>query len=277
MKAQTRAREAAAGFELPNEAYALDRVPAGFQGDERSAPARLGRYARFQAADFVQQQGAIMVLIALVLSVPILGSYFAERHPPFHTLLQVAFASIASLLLPVGTLLATRGIVSNDTQHGYHRFLFSKPLDIGRYYTQAFGVKFAGFLALLALILLPFAFVIAPATIAATVGVAALFFILGGGLSFLLSTVTRHDTFFTVAIALVSGLVSDASRTPMLSWLRPLHWLLPPMEQLFRLLGQTVGRGPHPVGAGDVLWIAGYGVLCFVGGLAVLRRRALSA
>lgn len=276
MKAATKAREAAPGFDFANQAYAME--PAGpFAANEAPASARLGRYATYQARDFFTQQGAIMVLMALVLTVPILGSYFAEHHRPFLDLLRVAFGSVAGLLVPAGTLLAVRGVVSNDTQHGYHRFLFSKPLDIARYYTQSFAVKFAGFMTVLALVLLPFALLLPAVPFVPMLGMAALFFMLTGGVSFLISTLSRHDTFFTVLAGVFSGFVGAISRDPFFAWLRPLHWLLPPVQQLFHLLNQTMNGRAGATDLGEVLWVAGYGVLCFVAGLGVLRRRALSA
>jgi hypothetical protein len=277
MKARTKARDAATGFDFPSEAYAMERVPGAFAGNEAPAAARLGRYATFQARDFATQQGAIMMLLALVLTVPILGSYFAVHHRPFLDLMRVAFASVAGLLVPAGALLSVRGIVSNDTQHGYHRFLFSKPLDIGRYYTQAFGVKFAGFMAVLALVLLPFALFVPSVAFLPMLGVAALFFTLVGGVSFLFSTLSRHDTFFAVLVGVFSGFVSAVSRDPFFAWLRPLHWLLPPVEQLFQLLNHVINGRAGAIDLGEVLWVAGYGIVSFVAGLAVLRRRALSA
>jgi hypothetical protein len=278
MRTTTRGATTADDFDFPNEAHALE-VSTTYPLSDPAPPAsraRLGRYARIQLRDFVARQGVLMLGIALVMAIPMF-SVMHRQGLPLDFIIRDIFDKVTSVLIGGGTILATRGIVSEDTQHGFHRFLFSKPLDISRYYAQAFGLRFAAFLPMLFVLLLPFTLFAAVPLMPAMVA-AVLVFTLVGGLTFLLSTVSRLETQFLLGIAATAMFAQGAGRDLGWGWLKAIGWVLPPFETLGRIANwvqhYTFGLA-FP--ATSALWIAAYGAACFAAGLAVLRRRAVSA
>jgi len=279
MSTRTRQATATEAFDMPNEAHALE-VSTTYPLSEptREARGRLGRYARVQAQDFFVRQGVMMTVLALALAVPMM---MAARNSgdAFPEIVRKIFGFVSGTLVGVGTLLATRGIVSDDTQHGFHRFLFSKPLVIERYYAQSFAVRFAGFMAMLLVLMLPFT-LFAAVPVVQMLAVGAIVFTLLGGVGFLLSTLSRLDTGLVLALAAVTAAVQGMSHAPPFSFLRPLAVILPPLEQLGQVLNyilRDVAFHASGFPVGSLLWVLAYGAGSFVAGLAILRRRAVPA
>ena len=48
------------------------------------------------------------------------------------------FSQSITLYLPLGAFVGAVGVISADRQHGYFRFLFSKPVNVLAYYAQAY-------------------------------------------------------------------------------------------------------------------------------------------
>jgi hypothetical protein len=265
-------------FDVSNEAFALEATTTfPLSEPTREARGRMGRYARIQTRDFFMRQGTIMSLTALALLVPLLLG--ARQTPePFVLFFTKMFEVISNALIGVGMLVSTRGIVSDDTQHGFHRFLFSKPLSIERYYAQLFGVRFAGYMAMLLLLLAPF-MLFGSVPLFGALAMGACVFTLLGGIGFLLSTITRLDTGVLLALSAASLAVQGMSREPYFAFLKPLAVVLPPVYQLGELAQWFAlgGRFAISFPLGSLLWVLGYGVSAFVAGLAVLRRRAVPA
>jgi hypothetical protein len=232
-----------------------------------------------------------MLAIALALAYPVIAGNHASRQVTTvidgvvttRTIAvdpaQAAESSVAQVLYPViilGALIAIRGLVSEDRQHGYHRFLFAKPVSITRYYAQSYAVQFAGFLAVVGALILLFALFLRPVAIMPGLfASAAVLFALVGSVGFLLSTVTRADWFWllvTVGIsAAVSGLYARGER-----WLAPLVVLLPPVRELSDVMTALV-LPALAVPVDRLLWVLGYGALSVALALHILRRRALPA
>jgi hypothetical protein len=252
---------------------------------------RLGRYALWQFRDFALQRGAAMAAIAGALAYPVIrvnhadrgvvndvGVVIAHRAPDS---LIAAQNSVAGVLIPVivlGTILVVRGIVSDDRQQGYHRFLFAKPVSITRYYAQSYLVQFTGLLAVVGLLIGLFAAFLRPvAMMPGLFAAAALFFALVGSVGFLLSTLVRADWLWLLVTlgtaGIVGGFYSAGER-----WLAPLVAVLPPVNALGNAIGALVNpAGVAAVSPAELLWILGYGALSVALALFILRRRALPA
>lgn len=241
--------------------------------------ARLARYALYQGRDFAVQRGVpILIVGALLLLLSVEGARAWRGAGGAGGAAELARASLAALLdvfAPTATLLAVNGIVSNDRRRRFYRLLFAKPVSLSRYYVQAWLVSAAGTLVCAVLLLGAFALVVQPVFPPGALLFVALYFLLFGGLGFLLSAVTRHDWLalglvWAMARLLRSLLPADAS------WYgRAIDLLLPPLHVLEALGGPLVHGEPVP-GAGCA-WIVAYGVASLALGSIIVRRRPLAS
>lgn len=241
--------------------------------------ARLGRYALYQARDFATQRGVpILIVGALLLLLSVEGArgWTSAAHSGARS--ELARASLAALLdvfAPTATLLAVNGIVSNDRSRQYYRLLFAKPVSLARYYAQAWLVSAAGTLVCAALVLAAFALLIHPLFPPGALLFVALYFLLFGGLGFLLSAVTRHDWLalglvWAMARLLRSFVSADAS------WYgRAIDLLLPPLHVLTALGGPLVHG--EPVSPAGCAWVVAYGAASLALGSIIVRRRPLAS
>lgn len=243
------------------------------------------RYARWQARDFVTQRATILMLIAVLMMYPLVAGFMnvspaLERFA--NEVREAWIYIIIGVLTALGTLIGVRGIVSDDRQHGYHRFLFSKPIDAARYYAQALAVQGVGLLSVVGIVALLYAVTIAPVSLLAVGVSAAVFFVLFGGITFLFSTLTRLDwvyTLGTVAASLWTGYLVHVRGH---FWLKPLSWLLPPLQEFGEMINQFVRAvvgmpgGGFSAALGHAVWPLAYGVIAFGAGLWVLRKRSMT-
>jgi len=252
---------------------------------------RLGRYAWYQLKDFAVQRGLAMLVIALTLAYPVISSSHAPRHvvvrgpagPAFTRLVwpdpvTAAEHSLAGVLFPViilGAVLAVRGLVSQDRQDGYYRFAFAKPINITRYYAQSYAVQFAGFMAVVALLVALFALFMRPlAMMPGLLGAAAIFFALVGSVGFLLSTLVRAEWVWLVGAFGVSSIVGGYSKVGH-PWLAPLAVLLPPAGDLTNVM-EALASPARDVPTAALLWVLGYAAACTAAALLLIRRRAFA-
>lgn len=240
--------------------------------------ARLGRYALWHLRDYLRDKGiATLITLGLVgylTQIPIMRA--REAGFSGEVMAQVAdqaFVSALKFLGFVGVLFATNGIVADDRRHGYFRLLFAKPVSIVTYYAQKWLVYGVGFLIVCGMLLAVHGATVEPFFPATFLPTFALIYVALGGIGFLLSAAWRFDW---LSLAAVLGL-SD------MMWLLfrensgvtgALIRLLPPVHLLDGLYHDV--RMGNPLAATDVAWLGGYGALCFVVGLVVVRRRPLA-
>jgi ABC-type transport system involved in multi-copper enzyme maturation permease subunit len=229
--------------------------------------ARAGAYAVWQLRDYLKDRG-LSTLVVAALSAYLGWSMMTDASPmPRPTdatsaELLVRFGSAGAVyaarmaefsfhfmrsmlgaLIFLGALFAMNGIVANDRKQGFFRFLFAKPLTPARYYGQAFVVHCVGFMLVIVLLALLYGVIVWPVLSLQFVLVVGLMFVAYAGVAFLLSAAARWDWLSLVA---VSGTpVISAAQAPAIPW--PL-----------------------------VLWFGGYGLLCYIAGLVVLRFRRLA-
>lgn len=271
------------GTTTREEQDAQQRMQEGATAIEAPAGG-LGRYARWQLKDFMTQKAPILGVLALLLMYPLVAGFFnvSPQLQDFAREMKDKWLYVMfGVLAPLGTLLATRGIVAEDRQQGYHRFLFAKPVQLVRYYAQQFAVSFAGLMGVLAVVAMLYAIVVVPVALAPAFIPAAAFFILFGGVTFAFSTVSRIDWVWTlgaVAASAWTGYLVDARGW---SFLKPLKAILLPLDSFGRMVGEwmklTDVRMESSLAAalGATAWPVLYGLGAFALGLWVLKKRSV--
>lgn len=243
------------------------------------------RYARWQLRDFVTQRATILMLIAVLMMYPLVAGFF-NVSPGLERFAEDVkdgwIYIILGVLTVLGTLIGVRGIVSDDRQHGYHRFLFSKPIDAARYYAQALGVQGVGLMGVLGIVALLYAITIAPVSFLAVGITASVFFVLFGGITFLLSTLTRLDWVYTLGTVAASLWTRYLVEVRGHFWLAPFSWLLPPLKSLANMV-ESFARMLTPMPGGGIMealgyavWPVAYGLIAFGAGFWVLRKRSMT-
>jgi hypothetical protein len=254
-----------------------DAAETSFAG-ARVAHAPLTRYARWQARDFVKQRAGVLLVVAAIMVYPLLVTTWGDRVIPAddrETFRQFWLYAMVAAIVPIGTLLGTRGIVSEDRAQGYHRFLFAKPVNMVRYYAQQFGIQYAGIMSVVAIVSLLYCVLVTSVPLVPVFVASTAFFLLFGGVSFLYSTITRNEWLWTLLTVAATG----AARALVefgYDVMRPASWLLLPLESFGRMF-DAFAKAQTTVGLGHAVIPILYGAAAFVGGLFVLRKRSLTA
>ena len=267
--------------------------------------ARAGAYALWQLRDYLKDRG-LSTLVVAALSAYLGWSMMTDTSPmPRPTdaasaELLVRFGSAGAVyaarmaefsfhfmrsmlgaLIFLGALFAMNGIVANDRKQGFFRFLFAKPVTPSRYYGQAFVVHCVGFMLVMVLLALLYGVIVWPVLSVQFVLVVGLMFVAYAGVAFLLSAAARWDWLSLVAVSVAATFFwtkFGASTHP----LARLLYLLPPLHRADEVYLAVSGTPvisaaeapavPWPL----VLWFGGYGILCYIAGLIVLRFRRLA-
>ena len=246
------------------------------------ARARLVDYVPWILRDYFTNQGPATALVLLLVGFATVGPGMAMAgqglvlgevpEPIAAALLQ----SMAERLSFLGAFFATNGIIANDRKLGYYRFLFAKPVRPDRFYAMTFLLYGLGLTAVATILTLVWGATVRPAFTVELFLVIALMYLAYGGVGFLLSAAWRFDWLSLVTVILVANI-------GWLVWGQAegiRHWvlyLLPPVhrdDQVFALLSQTPN---DPLPWVSILWLGGYGLLCFILGMIVVRRRPLGS
>jgi len=255
--------------------------------------ARLGRYSLWQLRDYAFNRGMPTLIVALLFSVLIVvmsdersptgaamadmihryGSVAAARAAMRHDLSVAFISNFLGAYLFVGAMFATNGIVANDRKFGFYRFLFAKPVAPSAYYGAEFVVNALAFVALTAALALVYGAAVEPVLSPAFIVTVAAVYLCYAGLGFALSAISRWDWLSLVAVAAAADILwkfYGSSASPFAWLLR----LLPPVHRTPDAYS-AVARG-MPIPWQSVLWLAGYGAIAFIAGLAILRHRRLA-
>jgi hypothetical protein len=251
--------------------------------------ARLGRYALWQFYDFGVSIAFLTILIFALIGVSFLMSLSAQEAflVSQHRTMSLGqkltyFKQLAEMFTSLTPMLVMSGIVSTDRTSGYTRFLFAKPLSPTRYYAQAVFVKWIGYLLVGHLLMWWYGFY-APIPDYSWRAVVALSspFISVGGILFLLSVLTRVDGAAGILFLLCSAIAWDRWEH-VTGFRHALTYVLPPLTKVAAIQEWFIGIN----GAGTVMeipfpakwfwWLTGYGLVCLVVGLVILRRAPLT-
>ncbi len=233
----------------------------------------LRRYALWQIRDFGRERGIALLIIGLALGSAVIAPVRMMRAPMSELGAKQLLSVSMQQIVFICAFVALNGIVSNDRKMGYYRFLFSKPVSIPAYYFQQFVVYFAGFIAVMAALLGVFALVIFPVSPVGPLIFCVLVFLSLGGVAFFISTLFRFDWPILAAVFLGSSLL-HALWDDSEGWKRLVIAVLPPLNRLSGML-QPLLAG-ESLNTNSLLWLLGYSLLFFLGGLVVLRRRSFA-
>jgi hypothetical protein len=235
--------------------------------------ARIGAYARWQLRDYAVGAGGATAALAIII-LALSGAGFGPPDPDARAALLL---SVLNKMAVIGAVAGVTGLVAEDRARGYYRFALARPVSAARLYGQAFAVRGVGLVLLIGAlwivgtVLLGSGSVVS-ASLPRLLACVIVSYLLVGGVTFLVSTMTRYAWLATLAVAassLISSLLADVP-----SWSRRL-WVvvtdvLPPFNHLASVLDGVLGTQPTPHLAGVLAWVAGYGVLAIAAALAVL-------
>lgn len=263
---------------------ARERMQEGATGIEAPAGG-LGRYARWQLKDFFTQKAPILGVLAILLMYPLVAGFF-NVSPQFENFAREMkdkwLYAMTAILAPLGTLIATRGIVAEDLHQGYHRFLFAKPVKLARYYAQQFGVSFVGVMGVIAAVAVLYSLLIASVPLLPALVPAAVFFVLFGGVTFLFSTLSRLDWVWTLGLVAVTSWTMYLVDQKHWNFLKPLKAVLLPLDSFGKMVVEWLkltdlrfGEGSLMSALGSTAWPLAYGVAAFAAGLWILKKRSV--
>jgi hypothetical protein len=256
--------------------------------------ARLGRYTLWQVRDYALNRGAPTLIVALLFGylgvssmfaivnrpdgpppslIERAGSLEAARQMMLHNASMSFVASFVGTYVFLGALIGMNGVISNDRKLGFYRFLFAKPVAPAALYGVEFAVNGICFLVLTMALALLYGAIVEPVLSAPLIVVVAAGYLCYAGLGFALSAISRWDWLSLVAVAgaadILWRLYGD-STSPFAALLR----LLPPMHRTSAVYSAASHGLALPWQS--VLWLAGYGAIAFIAGLAILRHRRLA-
>lgn len=243
--------------------------------------ARLIEYVPWMARDYATNQGPatglVVLLIGIMTIAPIMRG-FGGGEPRFGALSpEIAANMLRVMVTPlafIGVLFATNGIVANDRKLGYYRFFFSKPVSPPAYYAVTFVVNGAGLLVVTAVLMGLWSVAIRPMFPLELLVAVLIMYVAYGGLGFLLSAAWRFDWLSLVTVLLLAnvGWSVWGSEQGLRYWV--LH-LLPPVHRAADVYAIVLREPGRPILWTSIAWLAGYGAVCFVLGMIVIRKRPL--
>jgi len=241
---------------------------------------RLAKYSLWQFRDFFMQHGIGIAIIGLLWGYTLLAPLRAAMNTQSPTQLVPGspiwgiVLQITSAVVSVSVLIAMNGIVSSDRKNGYYRFLFAKPINRVLYYAQAFVVYMVGVLLIMAVLSVLLRTILPSFNVYYFVLYATLVYIAMGGIGFFLSVATRYDWLSLAAVWLGSRMLRAIYSGPRAGWKGKLVEILPPVHRLDDVANSLIGTGSAQ--SSDIIWLVGYGLLCFALGLVLLRYGSLA-
>jgi hypothetical protein len=241
---------------------------------------RLPAYAVWQLRDYLIEKGAATVLVLslfgyLAAWVPLLmarrsGQGVEDLVPLFD---QVTVALLGQLVL-IGALFAVNGIVAEDRKQGFYRFYFAKPVNVPAFYAQKFAMHLLGFLAVAAVLMGIYIGFIRGLPVATLLPTLAALFVGVAGIGFLISALWRYDLMSLIAFYFAANVF-----WPMFAddegWRGMMVHLLPPLHRVDEVFQPIMAGSGPPMSL--LAWLTGYGLVCILLGLLVIRQKPLSS
>ncbi len=161
---------------------------------------RIGEYAWWQLRDYAVGPAIWTMLVVFMIGVfPLLVTRYAAgnlRASPeeIDARLKQTFGALVGFLGVLGPMLAVARLASRDRAPGLSRFLFSQPVSVTRYYLQAWFVRWAGLLAITAVVTLGIDQFVGTVPWLEALGAVGISWVLIGGVAFLLTVLTAQDS-----------------------------------------------------------------------------------
>ena len=256
--------------------------------------ARLGGYMLWQVRDYTLNRGLPTLIVASLIGylgvssllarlnspdgpprglIDRYGSIEAARAAMRHDLSIGFTTSFIGTFAFLGALFAINGIVSNDRKLGFYRFLFAKPVTPAAYYGTEFLVNGLCLMVLTVALALLYGTIIEPVLSLSLLIAIASGYLCYAGLGFALSALSRWDWLSLVAVAGAADvlwMMYGKSTSPFVVLLH----LFPPVNRTSSIYAAAASGMPLPWQS--ILWLAGYGAIAFIAGLAILRHRRLA-
>ncbi len=248
---------------------------------------RLLRYARYQVVEFVVHRLTLpLILLAFAAGLP---TYLRMKgtppgwiqSPQGMNLAKQMFSQSITLFLPLGAFVGAVGVISTDRQHGYFRFLFSKPVNVVAYYAQTYLLHVLVYVAVFGLIVGGFGAYTIHFSVHRSMEAALLTFVLIGGLGLLLGSLTRFDSAALIVVYILAMILQQLVASPnalpnggLPAWLADLAKGLPPVLKLDQLRDHMYAG--TALDSAQLWHVLGYGGVAAVIGIVLLRRLPLS-
>ncbi len=241
----------------------------------------MSQYVPWIFRDYVTNQGpstaVVLLLLGFMTIMPVLQGITGVRMEMGTVPLDAATRMLRAMVPPLvflGTFFATNGIIANDRKFSFYRFLFAKPVSPGRYYATTFAVYGVGLLVVTLALMALWAVTVRPMFPVELLGVVVIMYVAYGGIGFLLSAAWRFDWISLVTVLLVANVLWSwwADAVGLRHWLL---YLLPPVHRANEVYAVILRSAAAPMPWKSIAWLGGYGLVCFVLGLLVIRRRPL--
>lgn len=239
--------------------------------------AHMLRYTPWIARDYLTNQGPSTLIVLLLISFLMMqgaGGMGRFQLLPNELVARLVRGLIGTLAF-LGTFFATNGIIANDRKFSYYRFLFSKPVSPLVYYGVVFVVYGLGLLVVTAALLGVWSYMIRPMFPLELFPIVLLMYMAYGGIGFLLSAAWRFDWLSLVTVLFVANVLWQVwgETTGIRYWF--LH-VLPPVHKADAVYAIVMAEAGASIPWSAIAWLGGYGLVCFIIGLAVLRRRSMA-
>ena len=239
--------------------------------------ARLTGYIPWMLRDYLTNQGPATLIVVLLIGymalMPMIELGASLGEVPAELAHRILLAIIPAFAF-LGPFFATNGIIANDRKFSYYRFLFAKPVSPIAYYVTMFLVYGVGVFVVTLALMGIWSIVVRPMFPLSLFAVVGIMYIAFGGIGFLLSAAWRFDWLSLVTVLLVASVAweqwGDAQGIARL----PLY-LLPQVHRASDIYAMVVARPAASIPWSAILWIGGYGFVCFLLGMVVIRRRPL--
>jgi hypothetical protein len=241
--------------------------------------ARILSYAPWILRDYLTNQGPATLIVVLLIGytalMPVLDGpvdISLGAVPP--ELAQRILLAILPAFAFLGPFFATNGIIANDRKFSYYRFLFSKPLSPIAYYVTIFLVYALGVFVVTVALMGVWAFAVRPMFPGTLLIVIGIMYVAFGGIGFLLSAAWRFDWLSLVTVLLVASVAWEQWGDAQGLLRLPLY-LLPQVHRASDIYAMVVPRPGVATPWPAILWLGGYGFVCFLLGMVVIRKRPL--
>jgi len=171
--------------------------------------------------------------------------------------------------------MGTNGIVAQDRQKGFFRFLFSKPVPVPGFYGSAYLIHAVLATAGAAAVASGIGWYATPQPVLGVAMACALTFALLGSLLFLLSTLSYQDGLLFIVVWVLTLILRQVEPTMKAGhWLHTAVRVLPPTQHLDAVRDALYAGQPWQ--ATDLWHVLAYGGTCLVLAAVALRKLPLA-